>query len=98
MKDWEPYLEDPGYQSPEDAHVPLYSPRPKWSYIEAVRDEFSFEPAEIQEQDPIHPTLPEASAVIKDDPEEDSPDFIIHGGVCQNWIVEDVPTIVRLSK
>ncbi|KAI5421721.1 hypothetical protein KIW84_045230 [Lathyrus oleraceus] len=58
-EDWEPYLEDPGYQSPEDAHVPLYSPRPKWSNIEAVADDFSVEPTKIQEQYLIRLTLPE---------------------------------------
>ena len=38
MEDWEPYPEDPGYMSPEDAYVPFYSPRRR-EYIPWSDDE-----------------------------------------------------------
>lgn len=41
----------------------------------------------------IHPTLPEVSVIIEDDPEKDSPDLVVHGLVCQNWTTIDVPLL-----
>jgi len=39
----------------------------------------------------------EAAAVVEDDAEEDSGNFVIPGGVCNNWVVVDVPTVVHKS-
>ena len=37
----------------------------------------------------------EAAAIVDDDAEEDSGNFVIPGGVCNNWVVVDVPTVVH---
>jgi hypothetical protein len=39
----------------------------------------------------------EAAAIVEDDAEEDSGNFVIPGGVCNNWVVVDVPTVVHKS-
>ncbi|KAI5412787.1 hypothetical protein KIW84_057421 [Lathyrus oleraceus] len=39
----------------------------------------------------------EAAAVVEDDAEEDSGNFVIPGGVCNNWVVVDVLTVVHKS-
>ncbi|MCI80210.1 hypothetical protein A2U01_0101481, partial [Trifolium medium] len=39
-----------------------------------------------------------ANAIIEDDPEEESPVFVTHGGVCHNWIAVEVPSVIHLSK
>ncbi|KAI5436267.1 hypothetical protein KIW84_022656 [Lathyrus oleraceus] len=39
----------------------------------------------------------EATAIVEDDAEEDSGNFVIPGGVCNNWVVVDVPTVVHKS-
>ncbi|GAU10143.1 hypothetical protein TSUD_418590, partial [Trifolium subterraneum] len=46
----------------------------------------------------IHPPSPEANAIIEDDSEEDSPSFVTHGVVCQNWIAIDIPYAIHISK
>ncbi|KAI5386512.1 hypothetical protein KIW84_072877 [Lathyrus oleraceus] len=37
----------------------------------------------------------EAAAVVEDDAEEDSGNFVIPGGVCNNWVAVDVPTVIH---
>ncbi|KAI5431414.1 hypothetical protein KIW84_035559 [Lathyrus oleraceus] len=39
----------------------------------------------------------EAAAIVEDDVEEDSCNFVIPGGVCNNWVAVDVPTVVHKS-
>ncbi|KAI5430105.1 hypothetical protein KIW84_034613 [Lathyrus oleraceus] len=39
----------------------------------------------------------EAAAIVEEDAEEDPGNFVIPGGVCNNWIVVDVPTVVHKS-
>ncbi|KAI5421424.1 hypothetical protein KIW84_045019 [Lathyrus oleraceus] len=39
----------------------------------------------------------EADAIVEDDAEEDSGNFVIPRGVCNNWVVVDVPTVVHKS-
>jgi hypothetical protein len=46
----------------------------------------------------INPTQSETNVVIEEDPEEDAQSFVMHGMVCQNWIVVDVPTVFHVSK
>jgi hypothetical protein len=35
---------------------------------------------------------------MEEDAEEDSGDFVIPGGVCNNWVAVDVPTVIHKSK
>ncbi|KAI5409715.1 hypothetical protein KIW84_055242 [Lathyrus oleraceus] len=39
----------------------------------------------------------EATAIIKEDEEEDLGNFVIPGGSCNNWVVVDVPTVIHES-
>jgi hypothetical protein len=39
----------------------------------------------------------EAAAIVEDDEEEDSGNFVIPGGVCNNWVAVDVPTVIHKS-
>ncbi|KAI5400872.1 hypothetical protein KIW84_065643 [Lathyrus oleraceus] len=39
----------------------------------------------------------EAFAILEED-EEDSGNFIIPGGICNNWVVVDIPTVIHKSK
>ena len=39
----------------------------------------------------------EAAAIVEDDIEEDSGNFVIPEGVCNNWVAVDVPTVVHKS-
>ena len=39
----------------------------------------------------------EAAAIVEDDAEEDFGDFVIPGGVCNNWVAFNVPTVVHKS-
>jgi hypothetical protein len=39
----------------------------------------------------------EAAAIIEEDEEEDLDNFVIPGGICNNWIVVDVPTVIHKS-
>ena len=40
----------------------------------------------------------EAAAIVEEDAEEDSGNFVIPGGVCNNWVAVDVPTVIHKSK
>ena len=46
----------------------------------------------------IHAKDHSTAAIIEDDQEEEMPNFVTHGLICQNWIAVDVPTIVHASK
>ncbi|KAI5389365.1 hypothetical protein KIW84_074859 [Lathyrus oleraceus] len=37
----------------------------------------------------------EAVAIVEEDAEEDPGNFVIPGGVCNNWVVVDVPTLIK---
>jgi hypothetical protein len=39
----------------------------------------------------------EAAAIVEDDEKEDLGNFVIPGGICNNWVVVDVPTVVHKS-
>jgi len=39
----------------------------------------------------------EAAAIVEDDVKEDSGNFVTPGGVCNNWVVVDVPTVIHKS-
>ncbi|KAI5425644.1 hypothetical protein KIW84_031456 [Lathyrus oleraceus] len=39
----------------------------------------------------------EAAAIVENDAEEDLGNFVIPGGVCNNWVIVDVPTVVHKS-
>ncbi|KAI5386633.1 hypothetical protein KIW84_072963 [Lathyrus oleraceus] len=39
----------------------------------------------------------ETATIVKENAEEDSDNFVIPGGVCNNWVVVDVPTVVHKS-
>jgi hypothetical protein len=41
---------------------------------------------------------PETNAIIEDQSEEVAPVFVTPGGACCNWIVVDVPSVIRRSK
>ncbi|KAI5407514.1 hypothetical protein KIW84_053680 [Lathyrus oleraceus] len=45
----------------------------------------------------IHTGLDEEAAAILEEDTEDSGNFIIPGGVCNNWVVVDIPTVVHKS-
>ncbi|KAI5438127.1 hypothetical protein KIW84_024028 [Lathyrus oleraceus] len=40
----------------------------------------------------------EVAAIVEEDAEEDSGNFVIPGGVCNNWVAVDVPTFIHKSK
>ncbi|KAI5396399.1 hypothetical protein KIW84_062564 [Lathyrus oleraceus] len=40
----------------------------------------------------------EAAAIVEEDVEEDSGNFVIPGGICNNWVTVDVPTVIHKSK
>jgi hypothetical protein len=46
----------------------------------------------------IHAKDHSTAAILEDDQEEEMPNFVMHGLICQNWIAVDVPTIVHASK
>ena len=37
-------------------------------------------------------------AILEDDEEQQVPNFVTRGSVCQNWITVDVPYVIHLSK
>ena len=39
----------------------------------------------------------EAAAIVEDDEEEDLGNFVIPGGICNNWVTADVPTVIHKS-
>ena len=45
----------------------------------------------------IHTGQDEEAAAILEEEEEDSGNFIIPGGVCNNWVAVDIPTVVHKS-
>ena len=94
-EDWEPYLEDPGYMSPEDAYVPFHTPR---SVEKAEEDRLSIEKEKIDKPESTNPTPPMVNTITEDNPKKDVPDFVIHRGVRHNWTTVEVLTIVHISK
>ncbi|KAI5403438.1 hypothetical protein KIW84_050853 [Lathyrus oleraceus] len=46
----------------------------------------------------IHTGQDEEAAAILEDDVEDSGNFIIPGGICNNWVVVDIPTVIHKSK
>jgi formylmethanofuran dehydrogenase subunit D len=40
----------------------------------------------------------EVVVIVEEDAEEDSGNFVIPGGVCNNWVVVDIPTVIHKSK
>ncbi|KAI5418127.1 hypothetical protein KIW84_042673 [Lathyrus oleraceus] len=46
----------------------------------------------------IHTGQDEEVVAILEEDEEDSGNFIIHGGVCNNWVAVDIPTVIHKSK
>jgi hypothetical protein len=46
----------------------------------------------------IHTGQDEEAAAIVEEDEEDSGNFIIPGGVCNNWVAVDIPTVIHKSK
>ena len=46
----------------------------------------------------IHTKDRSATTILEDDEEQQVPDFVTRGSVCQNWISVDVPSIIHLSK
>ena len=57
-------------------------------FIHTGQDE---EAAAILEEDE------EAAAILEED-EEDSGNFIIPGGICNNWVAVHIPTVIHKSK
>ena len=39
----------------------------------------------------------EVVAIVGDDAEEDMGNFVIPGGICNNWVAVDVPTVIHKS-
>ncbi|KAI5402267.1 hypothetical protein KIW84_050038 [Lathyrus oleraceus] len=46
----------------------------------------------------IHTGQDEEAAAILEEDEEDSGNFIIPGGICNNWVAVDIPTVIHKSK
>ncbi|KAI5402156.1 hypothetical protein KIW84_066564 [Lathyrus oleraceus] len=46
----------------------------------------------------IHTGQNEEAAAILEEDAEDSDNFVIPGGVCHNWVIVDVPTVIHRSK
>ncbi|KAI5397492.1 hypothetical protein KIW84_063348 [Lathyrus oleraceus] len=46
----------------------------------------------------IHTGQDEEAAAILEEDEEDSGNFVIPGGICNNWIAVDFPTVIHKSK
>ena len=46
----------------------------------------------------IHIDQDEEAATILEEDAEDSNNFVIPGGICNNWVAVDVPTVVHKSK
>ena len=46
----------------------------------------------------IHDDQPEEAAAILEEDEEDSGNFVIPGGICNNWVAVDIPTVIHKSK
>ncbi|KAI5400739.1 hypothetical protein KIW84_065559 [Lathyrus oleraceus] len=46
----------------------------------------------------IHTGQSEDAAAVLEEDAEDSDNFVIPGGICHNWVVVDVPTVIHKSK
>ena len=48
----------------------------------------------------IHGNDQHSAAVIEDNDDEDEAcaNFVMHGQICNNWVVVDVPTFIHCSK
>ncbi|KAI5437176.1 hypothetical protein KIW84_023336 [Lathyrus oleraceus] len=46
----------------------------------------------------IHTNQGEEAAAVLEEDEEDSGNFVIPGGICNNWVVVDIPTVIHKSK
>ncbi|KAI5382745.1 hypothetical protein KIW84_070240 [Lathyrus oleraceus] len=46
----------------------------------------------------IHTSQSEEAAAILEEDEEDSGNFVIPGGICNNWVVVDILTVIHKSK
>jgi hypothetical protein len=46
----------------------------------------------------IHTSQNEEAATILEEDEEDSGNFVIPGGICNNWVAVDIPTVIHKSK
>ncbi|KAI5391477.1 hypothetical protein KIW84_076336 [Lathyrus oleraceus] len=46
----------------------------------------------------IHTVQSEEAAAILEEDAEDSDNFVIPGGICNNWVAVDIPTIIHKSK
>ncbi|KAI5417669.1 hypothetical protein KIW84_042328 [Lathyrus oleraceus] len=46
----------------------------------------------------IHTGQDEEAAAISEEDEEDSGNFVIPGGICNNWVDVDIPTVIHKSK
>ncbi|KAI5411761.1 hypothetical protein KIW84_056725 [Lathyrus oleraceus] len=46
----------------------------------------------------IHTDQDEDAAAVLEEDVEDSDNFVIPGGICHNWVVVDVPTVIHKSK
>jgi hypothetical protein len=46
----------------------------------------------------IHTSQDEEAAAILEEDEEDSGNFVIPGGICNNWVAVDIPTVIHKSK
>ena len=54
----------------------------------------------IQEMFPsagfICPMTPKVDTILEDDSEKDSPNFVTHGRIFQNWITVDIPSSIHI--
>ncbi|KAI5388023.1 hypothetical protein KIW84_073928 [Lathyrus oleraceus] len=46
----------------------------------------------------IHTSQSEEAVAILEDDAEDSGNFVIPGGICNNWVAVDIPTVIHRSK
>ena len=46
----------------------------------------------------IHSKDQSVVAILEDDKEQEAPNFVTHGSICQNWTTVDVPSVTHLSK
>ncbi|KAI5426829.1 hypothetical protein KIW84_032309 [Lathyrus oleraceus] len=46
----------------------------------------------------IHTSQDEEAAAILEEDEKDSGNFVIPGGICNNWVAVDIPTVIHKSK
>ncbi|KAI5444592.1 hypothetical protein KIW84_013015 [Lathyrus oleraceus] len=46
----------------------------------------------------IHTSQDEEAVAVLEEDEEDSGNFVIPGGICNNWVAVDIPTVIHKSK